>query len=89
MTEAEAYGTRGYAERVRVVYTPGQRVHVGEAYQGGGVYRHDGHEGLYVVLSRVGIHPDYRLARVWPNGEHGDTWDVIVHASRLIPEALA
>lgn len=78
MTENEAYPGRPYETRCLTAYAPGDVVTVGPAYRMGGSYVHDGCEGTYYVLSRIGDSPDYKLAR-----NPGDSWDVIVYASRL------
>lgn len=80
MTENEAYPGTTYSQRCLRLFRPGQKVKIGPAYQMGGTYHHDGDEGTYYI--RGPLKPcDYYLTK-----ERGaEAWDVICHASRLIP----
>jgi hypothetical protein len=79
-----------YEQRAMQVFRAGDIVHVGPAYQSGGTYRSDGAEGCYTVLNRMGNDPDYKLGRgKWSSAdvaEYSSHWDLMVHATRLIPE---
>lgn len=89
ITEKEAYRDP-YEVRSRRVFSPGDRVRVGPAWQGaaGGHYVPDGHEGIYYVVEQMPGSCDHKLVRE-RNGRRpmlsatAVEWDVIVHASRL------